>query len=393
MLQPQLDGDHVPIGIQNARLYCHILIHSSFRPQSECLLASLKKLEAIQHRACGELQSSTQPARSLPIAMAHSALQEAPCGPKWVANGVFNDLDELIFAAREWDLDFMQLEPGRFRGRLLQLLSPRWSLAHAQFGSPLRQEGLPPRHLRNIAIPATPRQNFRWRGQEITGNCMMLFPMGGELESVSGPDFEVFIIAVPEQDLNQLCSDHDLPDLQEMTAGAEVIQCDPNTLQQLRHSLGRIVRQVRLTPGLIQDDSFDHALETGICSQLICTMATGRLVHSLSLPRRQRHVLKIAQGYIKEHAHEGVSIHEVCQHLNISERSLRAAFHHEYGISPKAFLKGYQLTQVRRRLCHATTERIQDVANAWGFWHMGQFSRDYKRMFGELPSQTLSKSY
>jgi len=29
------------------------------------------------------------------------------------------------------------------------------------------------------------------------------------------------------------------------------------------------------------------------------------------------------------------------------------------------------------------------VANAWGFWHMGQFARDYRRLFGELPSDTL----
>jgi transcriptional regulator GlxA family with amidase domain len=28
-----------------------------------------------------------------------------------------------------------------------------------------------------------------------------------------------------------------------------------------------------------------------------------------------------------------------------------------------------------------------DVANAWGFWHMGQFARNYKRQFGELPSE------
>jgi AraC family ethanolamine operon transcriptional activator len=32
---------------------------------------------------------------------------------------------------------------------------------------------------------------------------------------------------------------------------------------------------------------------------------------------------------------------------------------------------------------------VQDVAARWGFWHLGQFSLDYKRQFGELPSATL----
>jgi len=32
------------------------------------------------------------------------------------------------------------------------------------------------------------------------------------------------------------------------------------------------------------------------------------------------------------------------------------------------------------------------MANRHGFWHMGQFAKDYKNLFGELPSQTLSKN-
>jgi len=27
----------------------------------------------------------------------------------------------------------------------------------------------------------------------------------------------------------------------------------------------------------------------------------------------------------------------------------------------------------------------------WGFTHLGFFARDYKKMFGELPSETLRK--
>ena len=35
------------------------------------------------------------------------------------------------------------------------------------------------------------------------------------------------------------------------------------------------------------------------------------------------------------------------------------------------------------------TAVISDIANHWGFWHMGGFASDYKKQFGELPSQTL----
>jgi AraC-like DNA-binding protein len=34
---------------------------------------------------------------------------------------------------------------------------------------------------------------------------------------------------------------------------------------------------------------------------------------------------------------------------------------------------------------------ITDVANEWGFWHMGQFAADYQSQFGELPSETRNR--
>ena len=36
---------------------------------------------------------------------------------------------------------------------------------------------------------------------------------------------------------------------------------------------------------------------------------------------------------------------------------------------------------------------ISQIAIEWGFWHMGQFSADYKKMFGETPSTTLRFSF
>jgi len=35
--------------------------------------------------------------------------------------------------------------------------------------------------------------------------------------------------------------------------------------------------------------------------------------------------------------------------------------------------------------------KFTDVAIRWRFWHMGQFAKDYKLMFGELLSKTLSQ--
>ena len=35
---------------------------------------------------------------------------------------------------------------------------------------------------------------------------------------------------------------------------------------------------------------------------------------------------------------------------------------------------------------------VAEVAGRWGFWHMGQMAADYRKLFDELPSQTLRGS-
>ena len=60
----------------------------------------------------------------------------------------------------------------------------------------------------------------------------------------------------------------------------------------------------------------------------------------------------------------------------------------------KAYLTGQRLYGTHRDLWAAEQAevRVSDVASKWGFWHMSQFSSDYRKIFGELPSKTLTRN-
>lgn len=82
---------------------------------------------------------------------------------------------------------------------------------------------------------------------------------------------------------------------------------------------------------------------------------------------------------------------EICDRIGASPRKLNYCFRDVLGVSPARYLRAVRLNNARRDLKDpsAAANSVQDVAARWGFWHLGQFSVDYKRQFGELPSATL----
>lgn len=61
-------------------------------------------------------------------------------------------------------------------------------------------------------------------------------------------------------------------------------------------------------------------------------------------------------------------------------------------MSPVAYLRICRLNRVRTTLAASDPQEttITNVAMRFGFLHLGRFAGDYKRMFGETPSETLA---
>lgn len=102
-----------------------------------------------------------------------------------------------------------------------------------------------------------------------------------------------------------------------------------------------------------------------------------------------------ARRFVDDHLDEDVlpSVIDLCEVLGVSERTLRYAFQEYVGLSPVAYLRVCRLNKVRAVLAasdpaHTT---VTQVAMRHGFLHLGRFSGDYRRMFGETPSATLGR--
>jgi len=106
-----------------------------------------------------------------------------------------------------------------------------------------------------------------------------------------------------------------------------------------------------------------------------------------------RQLAEAAAAWLRTHLTEALSIGDLCEALDVRERTLHAAFCEHMSSSPKAYLKALRLRAARRELLRADREtRVTDVALRWGFLHFGWFAHDYRRQFGETPSATLRRT-
>jgi len=107
--------------------------------------------------------------------------------------------------------------------------------------------------------------------------------------------------------------------------------------------------------------------------------------------RTQHHIVRIAEDVAMSRLGSGFYVKDMCVAAGVSERTLEYAFRDVMGLSPVAFLIRLRLHRARQALLAADPETttVTAVAVHWGFGHLGEFARDYKACFGELPSETL----
>jgi AraC-like DNA-binding protein len=103
--------------------------------------------------------------------------------------------------------------------------------------------------------------------------------------------------------------------------------------------------------------------------------------------------VKRATDYMEANLRSPVTLNDIVRAAGIPGRTLFKHFENFRGVSPMAFLRAARFEKAREALLHGEpTRKIADVAMAWGFTNMGRFSVEYRKRFGECPSETLKRS-
>tara|TARA_R110002049_G_scaffold308057_1_gene510748 strand:- start:199 stop:1149 length:951 start_codon:yes stop_codon:yes gene_type:complete len=107
----------------------------------------------------------------------------------------------------------------------------------------------------------------------------------------------------------------------------------------------------------------------------------------------RRRLIAQAEDYLRANIAEPFVLGQCARAIGCSERMLERHFRAIYGVAPGAWFRCMKLEAVRRDLRYAgrRSANISDIAANWGFTHFGRFSVEYRRLFGETPSESLRK--
>jgi AraC-like DNA-binding protein len=107
----------------------------------------------------------------------------------------------------------------------------------------------------------------------------------------------------------------------------------------------------------------------------------GETAHTPMLGKMLRH--------IEQNVHRNIDIEELSSVSNMSVRSIYNAFSKAFATTPKCYIKQLKLQKLREDLIQGKCRNVTEIALDYGFSHLGRFSSDYRKSFGELPSETL----
>lgn len=117
-----------------------------------------------------------------------------------------------------------------------------------------------------------------------------------------------------------------------------------------------------------------------------------------ALRRRARRIaprdVKRAIDYIEAHLDSAVTLEAIVEASGVAGRTLLKHFRDTKGVSPMRYLCNARFEKVREVLARAQPgESVTTIAMSWGFSHLGRFSVEYRRRFGESPSDTLERRH
>ncbi len=282
--------------------------------------------------------------------------------------------------------------------KLRYLASDRLTIGHLRYGADAELLVPPMESCYHVNLTLSGETMVTQAGQEAAtkaGRSGVVFSPDDPFTVRWSPDATQYAIKIPRSSLEGALSQILGKPVDEPIKFDLGFDLTGPTGQSLVASVQHLRKELTREGGLARFPLVRAQLETYVLSQLLLTIPHNHheAVTRVVAPARRRHI-QLAVDFIERHAGDPITTQDVAAAACVSLRALQAGFQQDFGMPPTAYLRNVRLERVRSDLMSSTPEdSVGTIAMRWGFWHLGRFADQYRRKFGELPSETLNAQH
>jgi AraC family ethanolamine operon transcriptional activator len=150
-------------------------------------------------------------------------------------------------------------------------------------------------------------------------------------------------------------------------------------------------KRVRETPEVFANSDEIKMTEEKIINAIKYSLS-GQTGEEVQLTEGEKTALEVRK-FLLNSLEETITIQSIVEQFNTSDKTLQNSFKSLFGFTPKQFITLLKLNHAHEDLkhCDTNTTKVSDIAIKWGFSHFGRFAKEYKSLFGVLPSDMMQK--
>jgi AraC family ethanolamine operon transcriptional activator len=301
------------------------------------------------------------------------------------------DVDDQAEALKGWEQRYEQLGRGSFRGMACQLLLADGVLLREQTNRQLREQIRPPRDHVVLAVPLAVDPGSVFAGRPLERESLVVLTGRDDYELVSAGELDLVGLSVHRQFVERLAPEE--ADWLERAASQQLLPLAAEDAAAIRQLLLALVDDGDAMPeALAQTEREAAMLRATLTQTVLLAMRGAGSAPSSPIPRRadsRQRVVRRAIEYMRANLQADVGIAEICAAACASRRTLQYCFEEFMRTTPQAYLRALRLNEARRVLKSHANPAITALAGEFGFSSPSHFTRHYRLMFDEVPSETL----
>ena len=282
-----------------------------------------------------------------------------------------------------WDIDYQQIGCGAFDASFSVVGCGQLKITRQVCNRDVAIKGVPPQDMLSVVLPVGGNGVGVYQGVQLRENEGIVLRPEAEGFLKSPGNRWVSSVSISRAQLEKALWNYNRCELSTIIPTSSTFAFSQQVTGKLNDSIIALLSTGIAKVGILEME--DHMLQTiakGLCGQL------GKAVE-----RDRVKYVRQARDYIEDRLGDAVRLSEVAACAGVSSRTLTLAFREVLGVTPVEYIRNRRLNRARQLLLSSAhvSNPITHTAMQCGLPHLGYFSRDYMKLFGELPSQTVKR--